>query len=132
MSQVSLGRPEFVLGTPPGHPTAKFLYVIFLYRFLKHLVFLGKNRQEISANSEVNTAITNLIRRIIFKFGRVLWVVICYPLPQGLLGACLEDSKENSVKRRVFLYTEPLKTLEKQGKNAQEKARKSSQLKNKH
>ena len=33
MSQVSLGRPEFVPGTPPGHPTAKFLYVIFLYRF---------------------------------------------------------------------------------------------------
>ena len=31
MSQVSLGRPEFVPGTPPGHiPTAKFLYVIFL------------------------------------------------------------------------------------------------------
>ena len=29
MSQVSLGRPEFVPGTPPGHPTAKFLYVIF-------------------------------------------------------------------------------------------------------
>ena len=33
MSQVSVGRPEFVPGTPPGHPTAKFLYVIFLYRF---------------------------------------------------------------------------------------------------
>ena len=33
MSQVCLGRPEFVPGTPPGHPTAKFLYVIFLYRF---------------------------------------------------------------------------------------------------
>ena len=33
MSQVSLGRPEFVPGTPPGHLTAKFLYVIFLYRF---------------------------------------------------------------------------------------------------
>ena len=33
MSQVSLGRPEFVPGTPPGHPTAKSLYVIFLYRF---------------------------------------------------------------------------------------------------
>ena len=33
MSQVSLGRPEFVPGTPPGHPTAKFLYVTFLYRF---------------------------------------------------------------------------------------------------
>ena len=33
MSQVSMGRPEFVPGTPPGHPTAKFLYVIFLYRF---------------------------------------------------------------------------------------------------
>ena len=24
MSQVSLGRPAFVPGTPPGHPTAKF------------------------------------------------------------------------------------------------------------
>ena len=33
MSHVYLGRPEFVPGTPPGHPTAKFLYVIFLYRF---------------------------------------------------------------------------------------------------
>ena len=33
MSQVSLGRPEFVPGTPPGHPTAKFLYLIFLYQF---------------------------------------------------------------------------------------------------
>ena len=33
MSQVSLGRPEFVPGTPPGHPTAKFLCVISLYRF---------------------------------------------------------------------------------------------------
>ena len=33
MSQVSLGRPEFLPGTPPGHPTAKFLYLIFLYRF---------------------------------------------------------------------------------------------------
>ena len=33
MSHVSLGRPEFVPGTPPGHPTTKFLYVIFLYRF---------------------------------------------------------------------------------------------------
>ena len=32
MSQVFLGRPEFVPGTPPWHPTAKFLYVIFLYR----------------------------------------------------------------------------------------------------
>ena len=37
MSQVSLGRPEFVPGTPPGHPTAKFLYVIFLYRFFSLL-----------------------------------------------------------------------------------------------
>ena len=26
MSQVFLGRPEFVPGTPPGHPTAKFLH----------------------------------------------------------------------------------------------------------
>ena len=38
MSQVSLGRPEFVPGTPPGHPTAKFLYVIFLYRFFLSLI----------------------------------------------------------------------------------------------
>ena len=37
MSQVSLGRPEFVPGTPPGHPTAKFLYVLFLYRFFSLL-----------------------------------------------------------------------------------------------
>ena len=33
MSHVSLGRPKFVPGTHPGHPTAKFLYVIFLCRF---------------------------------------------------------------------------------------------------
>ena len=38
MSQVSLGRPEFVPGTPPGHPTAKFLYGIFLYRFFLSLL----------------------------------------------------------------------------------------------
>ena len=37
MSQVSLGRPEFVPGMPPGHPAAKFLYVIFLYRFFSLL-----------------------------------------------------------------------------------------------
>ena len=41
MSQVSLGRPEFVPGTPPGHPTAKFLYVIFLYRFFSPQRFFG-------------------------------------------------------------------------------------------
>ena len=41
MSQVSLGRPEFVSGTPPGHPTAKFLYVIFLYRFFLWEVLNG-------------------------------------------------------------------------------------------
>ena len=48
MSQVSLGRPEFVPGTPPGHPTAKFLYVTFLYRFFSlhnHMTFLSlKNK----------------------------------------------------------------------------------------
>ena len=33
MSHVSLGRPEFVPGTPPGHPTAKFLYVNFSLSF---------------------------------------------------------------------------------------------------
>ena len=38
MSQVSLGRPEFVPGTPPGHPTAKILYVIFLYRFFLSII----------------------------------------------------------------------------------------------
>ena len=38
MSHVSLGRPEFVPGTPPGHPTAKFLYVIFLSRFFLSIV----------------------------------------------------------------------------------------------
>ena len=38
MSQASLGRPEFVPGTPPGHPTAKFLYVIFLYRLFLSLI----------------------------------------------------------------------------------------------
>ena len=38
MSQVSLGHPEFVPGTPPGHPTAKFLYVIVLYRFFSLLM----------------------------------------------------------------------------------------------
>ena len=41
MSQVSLGRPEFVPGTPPGHPTAKFLHVMFLYRFFLSLVMVG-------------------------------------------------------------------------------------------
>ena len=39
MSQVSLRRPEFVPGTPPGHPTAKFLYVIYLYRFFSLHIF---------------------------------------------------------------------------------------------
>ena len=29
--------PEFVPGMPPGHPTAKFLHVIFLYRFFLSL-----------------------------------------------------------------------------------------------
>ena len=42
MSQVSLGPPEFVPGTPPGHPTAKFLYVIFLYRFFLSIFRTGK------------------------------------------------------------------------------------------
>ena len=42
MSQVSLGRPEFVPWTPLGHPTAKFLYVIFLCRFFcLHTAGLG-------------------------------------------------------------------------------------------
>ena len=40
LSHVSLGRPEFVPGTLRGIPTAKFLYVIFLYRF-----FLSINDQ---------------------------------------------------------------------------------------
>ena len=40
MSQVSLGRPEFVPGTPPGHPTAKFLYLIFRYPFCLS-IFIG-------------------------------------------------------------------------------------------
>ena len=44
MSQVSLGRPEFVPGTPPGHPTAKFLYVIFLYRFFLSTINNQKKR----------------------------------------------------------------------------------------
>ena len=35
---MSLGRPEFVPGTPPGHPTAKFLCLIFLYRFFLSIV----------------------------------------------------------------------------------------------
>ena len=42
MSQVSPGRPEFVPGTPPGHPTAKFLYVISLYRFFLS-IFIAVN-----------------------------------------------------------------------------------------
>ena len=41
MSQVSLGRPEFVPGTPPGHPTAKFLYVIFFIGFFFLSLFDG-------------------------------------------------------------------------------------------
>ena len=46
MSQVSLGRPEFVPGTPPGHPTAKFLYVIFLYRSLSLSLSLSLHFRE--------------------------------------------------------------------------------------
>ena len=49
MSQVSLGRPEFVPGTPPGHPTAKFLYVIFLYRFFSLHIGLP-HKQKIAVN----------------------------------------------------------------------------------
>ena len=50
MSQVSLGRPEFVPGTPPGHPTAKFLYVLFLYRFFfLSLVKVGYQVQKMHA-----------------------------------------------------------------------------------
>ena len=47
MSQVSLGCPEFVPGTPPGHPTAKFLYVTFLYRFFSlHRELLPPTQQK--------------------------------------------------------------------------------------
>ena len=47
MSQVSLGRPEFVPGTSPGHPTAKFLYVIFLYRFFLSLSMYWNRLQSV-------------------------------------------------------------------------------------
>ena len=51
MSHVSLGRPEFVPGTPPGHPTAKFLYVIFLYRFFPlHILDMFRAGQKTSKN----------------------------------------------------------------------------------
>ena len=40
MSQVSLGRPEFIPGTSPGHPTAKFLYVIFLIGLFSLLIWV--------------------------------------------------------------------------------------------
>ena len=33
MSQVSLGRPEFAPGTPPGHPDRQIPLCDFLYRF---------------------------------------------------------------------------------------------------
>ena len=33
MSQVSLGRPKFVPGTPPGHPDRQIPLCDFLYRF---------------------------------------------------------------------------------------------------
>ena len=49
MFQVSLGRPEFVPGTPPGHPTAKFLYVIFLYRFFSLLHYYTCNSKTIKS-----------------------------------------------------------------------------------
>ena len=47
MSQVSLGRPEFVPGTPPGHPTAKFLCVIFLYRFFSLQMYVMFSRDRV-------------------------------------------------------------------------------------
>ena len=49
MSQVSLGRLEFVPGTPPGHPTAKFLYVIFLSRCF----FLSLFEQSLKVSQQV-------------------------------------------------------------------------------
>ena len=49
MSQVSLGRPEFVPGTPPGRPTAKFLYLIFLYRFF-FLSIMSARKDAFSGN----------------------------------------------------------------------------------
>ena len=53
MSQVSLGRPEFVPGTPLGHPTSKFLYVIFLYRFF--LSLKGPSRTKNTTDSKCTT-----------------------------------------------------------------------------
>ena len=44
MSQVSLGRPELFLGRLRGIPTAKFLYVIFLYRFFSLSIDPGEKR----------------------------------------------------------------------------------------
>ena len=55
INQASLGRPEFVPGTPPGHPTAKFLYVIFLYRFF----FLSIKK---SPNTDFDTFLTLFFR----------------------------------------------------------------------
>ena len=49
MSQVSLGRPEFVSGTPSGHPTAKFLYVILIIGFF--LSIFWTNCQLLAPNS---------------------------------------------------------------------------------
>ena len=59
MSQVSLGRPEFVPGTPPGHPTAKFLHVIFLYRFFSlHIERTAGDLCEERLNGELVTEST--------------------------------------------------------------------------
>ena len=56
MSQVSLGRPEFVPGTPPGHPTAKFLDVIFLYRFFLSIIKGFGSRKDLRRSLTAATA----------------------------------------------------------------------------
>ena len=111
MSQVSLGRPEFVPGTPPGHPTAKFLYVAFLYRFFSlhiaesahcrraktgrfgSLAFAMKNRH---FGGECSWILAGKAR----KCGR-FWVFACVPNPgkQSIWRQCPPSGRKQSTKK---------------------------------
>ena len=45
MSQVSLGRPEFVLGTPPGHPDRQIPFCDFSLSVFFLSIFKGVFKQ---------------------------------------------------------------------------------------
>ena len=126
MSQVSLGRPEFVPGTPPGHPTAKFLYVIFLYRFFslhnKHkllgLVALGTTRGLSQRQTQFVPGtnpgfLLNFILRVRQRSGE--GVVRSNGCPKG----CFWRVRFFSAPLRFALKTpeKVLKTLREQGRN---------------